>query len=262
MAPIKTVSAILKSPDGRFLMQLRDGNPKIQYRNYWTSFGGTVEPGETPEQCVRRELQEEIGFTPKQVNLWKVLPWENYLVHIFEVPIDKDIQDLTLAEGADMRFFTKEEILDTDLAFCFSDVYLDYFNERAERRSIAAIIRAKEGRILLQRRDDIPTIPCPGMWTVFGGGLEPGESVKDGLMRELMEELEFAPRVFKIWKVKMIDGYLAYLFEVELDKEIGELRLHEGMDMGLFTPDEIAGMTLGFKYNPILEEYFKEKKIT
>lgn len=28
---------------------------------------GTTEPGETPEECVRRELQEEIGYAPGRV---------------------------------------------------------------------------------------------------------------------------------------------------------------------------------------------------
>ena len=260
MKPIKTVSAILKSADGRFLMQLRDDNPKIQYRGCWTNFGGYIEPGESPEQCMRRELEEEIGFKAGEVKLWKVLPWENYLVHIFEVPIDKSIEELHLTEGADMRFFTKEEILDTNLAFCFSEVYISYFDERAEIRGVAAIIRAKDGRILLQRRDDIPTIPCPGMWTLFGGALEPGEPPEDGLKRELTEELEFAPKESRLWTVKMIAGYLAYLFEVELDKDITHLRLHEGIEIGLFTKQQIDEITLAFKYNPVLEEYFKEKK--
>ena len=98
------------------------------------------------------------------------------------------------------------------------------------------------------------------MWTLFGGALEPGEPPEDGLKRELTEELEFAPKESRLWTVKMIAGYLAYLFEVELDKDITQLRLHEGIDMGLFTKQQIDEITLAFKYNPVLEEYFKEKK--
>jgi len=257
MTPINTVSAILKAKDGRFLLQLRDDNPKIRYRDCWTNFGGYIEPGESPEQCVRRELQEEIGFIPQQVSLWKVLPWKEYLIHIFEIQIDRGIKELTLTEGADMRFFTKEEILDTDLAFCFNEVYIDYFDERVEKRGVAAILRVKDGRILLQRRDDIPTIPCPGEWTLFGGGLEPKEAPIDGLKRELQEELEFEPKDFKLWKVKFVNGYLAHIFEVQLDQEICSLRQHEGMDMRLFSPGEILMMDLAFGYTSVLARYFK-----
>lgn len=262
MEPVRTVSAILQSPDGRFLLQLRDDNPKIQYRNFWTAFGGAIEPGETPEQCLRRELEEEIGFIAKDVTPWRIIPWKGFLVHVFEVPIDKEVSDLVLNEGADMRFFTKDDILGMDLAFCFSEVYLDYFDERAKLRGITAILRAPDGRILLQKRDDIQSIPFPSMWSPFGGGLEPGESAEEGLRRELSEELEFEPRSFQLWKVKMVSGYLDYIFEIALDLDVGDLSLHEGMDMGLFTQEEIQEMELAFGFNSIFEEYFKERPIT
>ena len=45
-----------------------------------------------------------------------------------------------------------------------------------------------QGRLLLQHRtDDAPL--HPGAWGFFGGAVEPGESVEDGLVREAAEEL-------------------------------------------------------------------------
>lgn len=56
------VVAIIRLDDGRFLMQLRDDKPGIFYPDHWGLFGGAVEPGETPEEALRREIREELGF--------------------------------------------------------------------------------------------------------------------------------------------------------------------------------------------------------
>jgi len=44
------------------------------------------------------------------------------------------------------------------------------------------------GRVLMQLRDDIPTIADPGCWVNPGGEIDPGESPEDGARRELFEE--------------------------------------------------------------------------
>lgn len=53
--------AILFSACGQLILQQRDDVPGIIYPGLVSLFGGHLEPGEAPHQCVQRELEEEIG---------------------------------------------------------------------------------------------------------------------------------------------------------------------------------------------------------
>jgi 8-oxo-dGTP diphosphatase len=62
----------------------------------------------------------------------------------------------------------------------------------SEHREIAcAIIIDTHRRFLLQQRDDIPGILCPGMVGVFGGHREGGETFLQCVVREVHEEISY-----------------------------------------------------------------------
>lgn len=60
---------VLLLPDGAFLLTSRPEG-KV-YAGYWEFPGGKLEPGETVEQALRRELQEELGICIGPVESWK-----------------------------------------------------------------------------------------------------------------------------------------------------------------------------------------------
>ncbi|MGW4447470.1 NUDIX domain-containing protein [Streptomyces sp. NPDC004682] len=64
---------------------------------------------------------------------------------------------------------------------------------RVGRRGCLAAIVTPRREILLQLRDDKPGICRPGYWSLLGGGLEPGESPRDGVLREIREEAGIVP---------------------------------------------------------------------
>jgi len=53
---------LLLGRDGRLILQLRDDIPTIDNPGRITPFGGAAEAGETPQQCVVREIEEETGL--------------------------------------------------------------------------------------------------------------------------------------------------------------------------------------------------------
>lgn len=60
-------------------------------------------------------------------------------------------------------------------------------SERRIVRVAAAILHRGDGKVLLAQR--LPGTPYSGYWEFPGGKLEPGESARDALLRELEEEL-------------------------------------------------------------------------
>jgi 8-oxo-dGTP diphosphatase len=66
---VQVAVGVLVRDDGAFLLTSRPQG-KV-YEGYWEFPGGKLEAGETVEQALRRELQEEIGITIDGCEPWK-----------------------------------------------------------------------------------------------------------------------------------------------------------------------------------------------
>ncbi|MES2979422.1 MAG: NUDIX domain-containing protein [Pseudomonadota bacterium] len=90
---------ILLRPDGKFLLTSRPQG-KV-YEGYWEFPGGKLEAGETVEQALRRELQEEIGVMIGAVEHWKIqqVDYPHALVRLHFCKVRQWQGELSMREG-------------------------------------------------------------------------------------------------------------------------------------------------------------------
>ncbi len=108
--PQRAVAIAILYQNGQFLLQLRDDNPQIYHPGCWAFFGGHLEPGEQPAEAMQRELQEEIGYSPSQVQLFGTYQSRNIIRHVFYAPLTVGIETLQLNEGQDLKLCTIEAV--------------------------------------------------------------------------------------------------------------------------------------------------------
>jgi tryptophan synthase alpha chain len=120
---------------GHVLLQQRDDRPDLAYAGRWTLFGGQVEEGETPEDCIRREIKEELDLD-LSVEYWttveclaRTTAQTIVFNHLYVAQMARPIEDLTLYEGAAMAYFDREHASRVDLAFLQSPLLMRFFDE-------------------------------------------------------------------------------------------------------------------------------------
>jgi 8-oxo-dGTP diphosphatase len=65
---VEVAAAVIVRPDGTFLLARRP--PGKVYAGYWEFPGGKVEPGESAEHALARELREELGIDARRSYPW------------------------------------------------------------------------------------------------------------------------------------------------------------------------------------------------
>jgi 8-oxo-dGTP diphosphatase len=105
------VAGVILHQDGRVLLQHRDSNPDIRWPGAWAIFGGHVEPGETPEDAARREIEEELGL---RLPPGLPLVWHRADEHLerffFAAPLTVPPEQLTLREGQGMALLSQSQL--------------------------------------------------------------------------------------------------------------------------------------------------------
>ena len=98
---------------GRILLQLRSAAKDIQPGKWDTAVGGHLLPGEEAEAAARREMREELGVAPDQLEflhrfLWRTpveSEWVTTYCAVHEGPFRPEPGEI-----AELRFWTRAEI--------------------------------------------------------------------------------------------------------------------------------------------------------
>ena len=123
----KGTSIIFVNDQRKVLLLLRDDKPTIPYPNMWDVPGGHVDDGETPEQCIVREMKEEMDLTLEEFERLSVMEFTDRVEYTFWKRANLDIEKIDLQEGQRLRWFTELEARNSKLAYGFNEIIDDFF---------------------------------------------------------------------------------------------------------------------------------------
>jgi 8-oxo-dGTP pyrophosphatase MutT (NUDIX family) len=104
------VCAILEDATGRLLLESRPDDARLAAGKL-TCFGGLREALESPEDCLRRELREELNWEPRTVAKRVELRVAGALVAWFyHAVLNVGIDQLRPASGFEARLVSREEL--------------------------------------------------------------------------------------------------------------------------------------------------------
>lgn len=116
------------------LLLLRDNKQGIPFPNCWDAPGGHVDRGETPQECIVREMKEEIGYRLESPQLFNVYDLDDRIDCVFWQRANIDIQKVDLHEGQQLKWFSQQEIQtmeEAQIAFGFKPILLEFFRKKS-----------------------------------------------------------------------------------------------------------------------------------
>ncbi len=132
--------------DGEYLMLHRTKKEGDENRNKWIGVGGKFEPGESPEDCLLREVREETGLT---LTAWRYRGlvtfvsdvWPCEYMHLFTA--DAWTGEERPCDEGELRWIGKEELY--ELTMWQGDrIFLRLLSEEVPFFSLKLVYRGEE----------------------------------------------------------------------------------------------------------------------
>ncbi|MFD8462988.1 methyltransferase, FxLD system [Streptomyces antimycoticus] len=201
--------------DGRYLLHLRSANKLIWRPGQWALLGGNTEQGETCDQAIARELDEEIGLAVPDLTGFVTLDTLDARgafkdrVRVYHGTLNTPAHEIELREGIQLRWTRIEEIAEMTTDPGTAAVLHAHHNAHQPRgrqnaalpvvevreprdhrsRSIvgAHLVLIRDGAVLLGKRHPSSAF-APSTWHLPAGHREDLESAVTCMVREAEEE--------------------------------------------------------------------------
>ena len=112
MKTIRVVAAVIRSEDKIFATARGYG----EFKGQWEFPGGKIEPGETPQEALVREIQEELDVKTEVGDLIDTIEYDYSSFHLsmdcFWCNVTEG--EITLKEAEDARWLSKDELYSVD----------------------------------------------------------------------------------------------------------------------------------------------------
>ena len=115
---MKNTTLCYVEQDGKYLMLLRNKKKQDENAGKWIGVGGKFEEGESPQDCLLREVQEETGLRLTQYRFRGIVTfvsdqYETEYMHLFTAHGFKG--ELIPCDEGELRWVEKDEVLSLPL---------------------------------------------------------------------------------------------------------------------------------------------------
>ncbi|MEZ5715340.1 MAG: NUDIX hydrolase [Paracoccaceae bacterium] len=120
------------------------------------------------------------------------------------------------------------------------------------------LARDAEGRVLMQLRDDHAGVAAPGQWCLFGGAVEPGESLDQAARREFHEETGIDIAGHRLdplarFGSAALKGGVVHVFVLRRPVRADEVTLGEGAGFAFLTRAQVERFDLIANFRSALQ---------
>jgi len=165
---MKLTSLCYLEKNGRYLLLYRNKKACDENQGKWIGVGGKFLPGESPEECLLREVKEETGLT---LTRWRFrglvtfvslnesggIDWGEYM-HLFTA--DAWAGELTACDEGELAWVEKERLPELPM-WAGDRVFLALLERERPFFSLKLVYQGEELRqVVLDGRDIPPQDPC------------------------------------------------------------------------------------------------------
>ena len=116
LAMKRTTLCYLRRAD-EWLMLYRNKKPHDPNAGKWIGIGGRIEPGETPDACIRREVFEETGIELRSAHFHGVIhfrsdAWEDEDMYLYSSDDFETHNELALCDEGELAWIKDKELFD------------------------------------------------------------------------------------------------------------------------------------------------------